>query len=341
MRFIRKDKNIGIIGSGQFAFATIGFFLKKYKGNIINENYDIDHNNSTTFSNYYESKPSIDVNDLISNPVNNLIYIVSNHYSHTPYAIQCLKRNKNIYIEKPISVTYLQLVELKQHLLKSNSNIYCGYNRPHSPAIKEIHSKIISGNQPITLNCFIIGHKIDKEHWYRNKNEGTRICGNVGHWLDLSIHLLVKRQLPNKFQFHLISSNQNEKDDNSSIILTSDLGDLINITLSSREEPFEGINETINFQQGDIIAKIDDFRRMTIWESSKVITRRYFRKDVGHKNAILQPFRESKRDWKEVELSTLIMIRLTEMIYKNLNSYTFDIKNELNILENETNNPRS
>ena len=33
---------------------------------------------------------------------------------------------------------------------------------------------------------------------------------------------------------------------------------------STRGEPFDGVNETLNIQQGELIAKIDDFQRMKI-----------------------------------------------------------------------------
>jgi predicted dehydrogenase len=172
----------------------------------------------------------------------------------------------------------------------------------------------------MSINYFISGHKIDDDHWYRKPQEGTRICGNVGHWLDLTIHLFAKRGfIPKIIDINITYSNPTEPDDNISITLTTDFRDIVTIMLTSRSEPFEGINETINVQCGNVIAKIDDFRHMTIWQDEKLYKKRYWPKDVGHKKAIKQPFSQktaSIRSWKEVELSTVLMLFIKDMVLK-------------------------
>ena len=157
--------------------------------------------------------------------------------------------------------------------------------------------------------CFVVGHQLGPDHWYRRPDEGTRVCGNVGHWLDLLVHMLAWRGLPDQLQISITAATDNEPDDNVCIAIRSDRADLFSVMLTSRSEPFEGINETINFQHGATICKIDDFRRMTLWQGANVTTHRFWPKDVGHGRAILQPFTSAPgRDWHEVELSTMLML---------------------------------
>lgn len=100
------------------------------------------------------------------------------------------------------------------------------------------------------------------DHWYRLPEEGTRVCGNIGHWIDLAVHLMKTRgRIPEKFIISISYSDVKDFDDNISITITTNLRDLINIILTARSEPLEGVNETINFQCGNLIAKIDDFRK--------------------------------------------------------------------------------
>ena len=219
-----------------------------------------------------------------------------------------------------MSVTYSQLLSLMSTYRKSTTDLYIGYNRPFSKAINILKNRIrdlkdeITQKSSFTLEYFITGHKIPKNHWYRKPEEGTRVCGNMGHWLDLSIHILAWRKVPNKFFINITYSNLDEPDDNLSIIITTDLHDLIVITLTSRTEPFEGINETINLQFADIIAKIDDFRKITIWQNEKLYKRKFFPKDVGHERAIMQPFHKNKRNFMEIEISTLLMLFIKDMV---------------------------
>ncbi len=319
------SKEVAIIGAGQFSFAIIGYYLKKNRGKCIAGIYDINEENSSTFAKYYGAKVYTSSDELIHSENVKYVYIASNHASHTDYAIKALKANKIVYVEKPISVTNNQFLQLMN--TSENKTLFVGYNRPLSPALFEVYKHLSVENRfPLTLNCFITGHKLEKNHWYRDYKEGTRVCGNIGHWLDLSINLLMKIGLPNSIDVTINSSNENEKDDNVSIVMITDKEDLISIVLSSREEPFEGINESINIQHSNVIAKIDDFRRMTIWNGEKLIKKRYFRKNVGHENAILQPFtKKYKRDFSEVEISTRLMLEITDAIRNNKEKITFQV----------------
>nr|MCH9697858.1 hypothetical protein [Gammaproteobacteria bacterium] len=96
------------------------------------------------------------------------------------------------------------------------------------------------------------------------------------------------------------------------------------------------INESINIQYGQVISKIDDFRRMTIWKDDYKKTYHYWPKDVGHKNAVLQPFNSSRRSWKEVEASTLLMLFIKDMVIEKETYKKFSFSNEWKKLEQLT-----
>ncbi len=313
-----NDKDISIVGCGQFAFSTIGYFLKKQFGDRFLSCYDINYKQSKSLGEFYGFKYIEKDFDILLEHKPKYIYVASNHHSHTDYAIQILKRNIDVYIEKPISVTFEQFKNLQDTIKNSSASIYAGYNRPFSGAIQDLTAFIKGKKTPMSINYFISGHKIGADHWYRDPKEGTRICGNVGHWLDLTIHLFALRgQIPEKMDIAISYSSPDEPDDNFAITLTTELNDIVTIMLTSRSEPFEGINETINIQCDDVIAKIDDFRSMVIWKNEKLYKKKYWPKDVGHKKAIMQPFEKDeskKRNWYEVELSTILMLHITDMV---------------------------
>lgn len=340
--FSKKHGNIGIsiIGCGQFAYSTICYFLKDIKGVFFNSCYDIDKKRSIHLARSYNFKTTVDdFRSILNNTTTKFVYIASNHYSHTDYAIEFLKNNINVYVEKPISVDEDQLGRLLYHVSHSKGKIFAGYNRPFSQAMVDFKREAQRNgcNQdttPFTINCFITGHMIEKNHWYRDPKEGTRICGNIGHWLDLAIHLLSWRgSLPDLLKTTVLPSDIDEPDDNISISMVSDKHDLISIVLSSRSEPFEGINETINIQFDKITAKIDDFRKMHVWIDDVLIKKRYWPKDVGHKRAVQQPFHAITRNWHEVELSTFLMIHIKNMVLSQKTIDTFSLKKALETLD--------
>lgn len=311
---------VGVIGCGQFAYSTICYFLNK-SGIMFDSCFDIDGGQANSLAHRYKFKHVADsLATMLEQRDLHTVYIASNHYTHTDYAIKVLKRNLNTYIEKPISVDEEQLSRLLYAVAHSQGRVFAGYNRPFSGAIRDFKHLAtgkgkINSEPPFTISCYISGHRIAEDHWYRDPKEGTRICGNLGHWIDLSIHLLNWRgPYPDILTIMVSYSNEKEPDDNIAVTIVSDKHDLISIVLSSRSEPFEGINETINIQLGNVIAKIDDFRRMAVWIDDILVKRRYWPKDVGHKEAVMQPFGSEQRDWHEVELSTLLMLSIKDMV---------------------------
>jgi predicted dehydrogenase len=312
-KYTKKD--VAVIGCGQFAFSTLAFFINKRFGNRIFGCYDPNENSVLTFARFYKiGIIADDFEELLQSDFVKYIYIASNHATHTEYAVRALAQSKIVYVEKPVSVSYLQFKRLLAQVKKTNATIYAGYNRPFSRAIQKLRKRFNNGLKPVTIACFITGHLIKDDNWYRDPAEGTRICGNVGHWIDLAVHILSWNTLADKWKIVIAYSDIKTPDDNITISLTSSNKDLVTITLSSRCEPFEGIDETINIQYGDLIAKIDDFRQMIVWEKDKKQTFKYCPKDVGHQRAVMQPFSKDKREWHEIELSTLLMLFIKDMI---------------------------
>lgn len=346
------DKSVSIIGCGQFSFTTIAYFIGKNKGRIFLGCHDIDPQQATSISKFY-SFQSIhqNVDTLLNEQGLKIVYIASNHNSHTEYAVKAINANKIVYIEKPLSTTFQQFVDLISVKRLKNANIFVGYNRPYSSAIvklREFASNNNGINKSFSINYFISGHLIEKNHWYRKPEEGTRVCGNLGHWIDLTIHLFnLREKLPQFINITVTFSNLEESDDNFCVTLSTDLNDIVNMMITSRTEPFEGINETINFQYGDTIAKIDDFRQLTIWHKHKLKKFNFFPKDVGHQRAVMQPFEANNRDWFEVEISTLLMLKVKDMVIQRKNHDIFVVDEQYNFFNhtvegiiNETNNTK-
>ena len=125
----------------------------------------------------------------------------------------------------------------------------------------------------------------------------------------------------------MVCSDPSIRDENIALSLVSDAGDMVNIVLVSRCEPFEGINESVDLQWGNVIAKIDDFRTMAVRRDDRVRRYRFWPKDVGHVKAILQPFGTPARDWHEVALSTALMLHITEMVRRGVSESRFSFSN--------------
>lgn len=329
--FKKNNPQIAIIGCGQFSFSTIAYFLSANTDYSIKYCYDISKENADSFATFYNCKSVDDIDEILNDEQIKFIYIASDHFSHSYYAIESLKSQKKVHLEKPIAVTEEQFLNLLRMLKNTSGTLVAGYNRPFSQAINIIDNNISNTNLPLSSTMTIFGHKISENHWYRQEHQGTRICGNVGHWLDLAIHLMsIRGRIPNKMDIKISWADMiNSMDDDISISLSTDCNDIINITLTSRSEPFEGINEEILLQCGDLIAKIDDFRSMQFWKSSNYKRIKFSPKDVGHSKSIRQITNGFKRDWNEVVVSTILMLKITNMVQNKISSRTIFLGEEL------------
>ena len=322
-----SGKKIGLVGCGHHAFSSIAYYLTTSTNCNIVFALDIDSKASSSLSYAYNSVDMGDKYDpgKVGKNIPDLVYISSNHASHVQYAVQFLEYGCDVFIEKPIAINSEQLEILTSAVKKSNRNIYTGYNRPHSPAWKVIKEYYIDDQSPFTLSCFVSGHFIPEDHWYRDKSEGTRIVSNLGHWLDLSIYVLLWSEIPPKYlDITVTYSDMAMPSDNIAIAITSSNNDLINITFTSRGEPFEGVSEMINFQKNDLNAQIEDYRVTKIWKGATYKRYRHWPKNNGHKATVLQPFGSvPKRKWSEIELSTRLMLHIEDMVTSSLTNKRF------------------
>jgi predicted dehydrogenase len=332
----RPQADIGLVGCGQFGFATIGYFLQQAFGPRIGACHDIDDRAAHTLAHALRvGRVCGTVDELLEMPGLRTVYIASNHASHAGFAARALARGLDVYVEKPVAVTPGQLVQLLRARRGAAGRLFAGYNRPFSGAVRWLRWQVpVDAAGGITLQCFVSGHRLGTDHWYRRPDEGTRVCGNIGHWLDLMVHVFSWRGLPDRLDIALTWADAAEPDDNVNISIASDRGDLFSVTLTSRSEPFEGIREVIHFQHGATTAEIEDFRRITLWQGARRSRKRFWPKDVGHRRAILQPFAaDAARDWHEVELSTLLMLHITAMVRQRERSASFSFRQAWRQLE--------
>ncbi|OPX84862.1 MAG: Inositol 2-dehydrogenase [Pelotomaculum sp. PtaB.Bin104] len=286
---ITRRQIVGIIGCGNYSFSNISYYLNSTYGKVIAACMDINIDRAASMASYYKI-PFYTSNskDIITNNHIELIYIASNHASHTDYAIEALTNGKNVYIEKPHVVSEEQLFKLINAMEKSVGKVFLGFNRPGSRFGKIIKEYLDKETGAGMYNWFVAGHAIDLDHWYFMPEEGGRVLGNLCHWTDFILNLVSQKKT---YPIKIYPTRSGKSD--CDIVVTYTFGDdtIAVVSFSAKGHTFEGVKEVFSAHKGNCLITMDNFKTMTIEVSD--IKRCYYNlfRDHGHKKNILSAFK--------------------------------------------------
>ncbi len=209
-----------------------------------------------------------------------LVLVVSDHASHADYASAAIEAGKMVHIEKPPAVEPESLRRLLDTIRRRpGAVVTVGYNRPHAPAFRLLAERLAPIPGPTHVSCIVKGHRLGRAHWYRWPNQGTRIAGNLVHWIDLG-YRLTGRARP--LWAEVASSPRDSLDvEAASLDVTFDDGSLLTIAFSSAGDETFGVQEIVDVKRGDLSALVRNFETIEIVQGGKRV-RRAFGRDKGH-----------------------------------------------------------
>jgi len=284
----RKRGHVGIIGSGNFPFSNIAYYLHKNYGHVIRAAMDIDINKAASlFEEYHLNYYTDDVQKLLLDPAIDLIYIASNHASHAEYAIMALQSGKCVHIEKPHVVTYDQLSRLCSAMLDTKGKVSLGFNRPDSQIGKMIKSSLDSQTGTSMLNWFVAGHEIPDDHWYFKEEEGGRVLGNLCHWTDFVYQMISPES---RYPITIRPTRAEKSDCDIAVTYVFGDGSIAAITFSAKGHTFEGVRERFAAHRGNVLISMDDFKHLTIEvvEKRHILSKMF--RNHGHERRIKQSY---------------------------------------------------
>ena len=316
---ISKNKtDLYIIGCGDY-FRTYVYPHFKKSFNLaaaIDFNYEILRNK---FLNKFKIKTNDFYEAISGDSDNNKLAIIASYHSyHTTQALEFMKlKNSKVIIEKPPCVNYDDF----NHLLEKydTSKIFIGYNRRHIPWVLKVKKLLKEYDSPCVMSIEIKEVQITKYHWYNAPNQGSRIAGNLCHWIDLTIFLLEGKK-PVSIS---ISKNKILGIDNSTFIILFDDGSIVTLIPSDYGDGTYGVQEFIKIRNEKLDIRIDDFMHMRLWINGKVRNYYKLRRDKGHDimykkfcNSILSN-KKSEYTKNDLIYSTSIYLNFIKLYYSD------------------------
>ena len=166
---------------------------------------------------------STDYNEVLKDAEVDLVVITTRHNLHAPMVKQAIASGKNVFVEKPLAITQLDLNEIIEAQQKSNVNITVGFNRRFSPHIQQIKSKLPESAQKNMIATMNAGN-IPSDVWVHDMQVGGgRIIGEACHYIDLLVYLSGSKV--KSICMNSMGANPAENTDNVSILLKFENGD--------------------------------------------------------------------------------------------------------------------
>lgn len=272
------EKAVFLYGLGDYARVYIAPNIKAE-----NKAYCVDYNH--TLATHYKENYKYGQFGLVAeesysaleNTKKPLAIIATYHSDHTRIAKEIFERNPStfIFIEKPPCVT-LQDIKTLTSLYDKGANLEIGYNRRFIPLNQKIRDAFYEQQKVITISVKEI--LINETHWYFWPNQGTRITGNLTHWLDLAVFWINGKPV----EINMMASPS--KDETMAVSVLFSEGSLVNITVSDKGNSLRGVQENIEVRTKTETVNIQDYTRYS-WTSNN-----------GHKKTVNKSIRNKGHD---------------------------------------------
>jgi predicted dehydrogenase len=212
-----------------------------------------------------------------------LVVVATAHDSHAHLACLAADAGHRVFLEKPPTVTPTDVHRLADAMSRHEGRIEIGFNRRYHPLVRRAARRLGNEGGPTSITCVVKELSLQPDHWYLWPNQGTRITGNLCHWIDLAVFLMGAEALPVSLTLSpKLPGEHHAMDEERVLTVTFDDGSLLTVLATSRGDDIRGVQEQIEVRRGTVTVTIDDLWRMRVRsEGIDRSTRTAFR-DKGH-----------------------------------------------------------
>lgn len=283
--FSKTEPNVGLIGAGNFAQGTL---LPAMKGKCNFVGVTTSRGNMARYvaDKYKFNYCAQSADELLNDKNCNTIFITTRHNSHAAYVIKAIKQSKHVFVEKPMAMNEVELEEIKavfENAIKNNTakNVMVGFNRRFSPAVKEI-KKVFTDTQSKSIIIRVNAGVMPPDHWVNDPEiGGGRVIGEACHFVDLAMYLA-----GDKITSVSADAMQDPNNLSNSVVINLQFanGSVASINYFSNGSKSIA-KEYIEVFCGGVVAQIDDFKALTIYDKS-VKKIKFKGQDKGHANEV-------------------------------------------------------
>lgn len=326
---VNPDKvSIGFIGAGNYASTMLMPFLKE-KVNFIGMATATGINAKDKAAKFGFDYATTDYREMLSDPAINTIMIATRHNQHSRMVLEALEKGKNVYVEKPLAISLNELKEIATAYAEDKQILMVGYNRRFSDSIQYL-KKQLKKNIAYSVFYQVNAGFIPMDKWYQFPEQGGRIIGEAGHFIDTIQYLLDAD--PVEVYANTTSVAGMPEQDNTFITIKFENGSCCVIAyLADGDKKYP--KEKISITGDGANIEFDNFNSVTVFENGKTAKKSFLMSDKGQKKEMACLVEAVKTRTNPVPFKSLMLSCYTTILaiesIQTKKSYRVSIENLL------------
>lgn len=181
----RTSSGIGWIGAGNFSSGTL---LPAFRSAGLTDLVSVASARGLSarrFADRYGFASTADeASQVINDPRVSTVVVSTPHSSHATLAAQALQAGKNVWVEKPLALSFEELEAVQEAEATSAGVLFVGHNRRFAPMVRSLSATFPVASGPVGITYRINAGSVDPKHWYADRREGGRLLGEICHFID-------------------------------------------------------------------------------------------------------------------------------------------------------------
>lgn len=277
----------GIIGAGIYATSIAIPLISKTKEFSLEAVSTASGLNARSVADKYKiPKAYSDYHALLEDGSIDLIFIMTRNSLHAPILVEALKKEKNVFVEKPLAVNFEEIEDIEKTWIQYKKTVMAGFNRRYAPFTNEIKSFFKNRTTPMIALYRVNAEEIPPDHWIYDKKEGGgRIISEAPHFVDYLSYIIGSK--PTRvFTNPIQSEKKHDVMDNFIIDIDFEDGSSGSVIYTSHgSKKFS--KERAEFFADNKSAVLDNFRELKLVSNNKTTSKKnLFSQDKGHKNEL-------------------------------------------------------